>query len=109
MIPENVYRELTQRGEEWSDKNGAADLLEYSLKSLKAQIILQAKDAENCSVALATEIALAAADYRDACKNYVEARTAANKARVRYDAAKALFEAQRTAEASHRAATRAAP
>lgn len=108
MIPADVYREFVNRGTEWADKHGAAELLEGSLKSLKAQFTLEAKHAGSCSMAEAETIALSMYEYRDAVKEAVEARTQANKARVRYDATKALFEAQRTAEASERAAMRAA-
>ena len=108
MIPADVYREFVTRGTEWADKHGAAELLEISLKSLKAQISMEAKAAEGCSVAQADNIALSSADYREAYHSAIEARTEANKARVRYDATKALFEAQRTAEASERAAMRSA-
>jgi hypothetical protein len=109
VIPANVYRKFIETGTDWADKHGAAELLESSLKSLKAQYAIEAKNAEGCSMAEANEIALSCADYRQACKAAVEARTAANTAKVVYDATKALFEAQRTAEASERAANRAAP
>jgi hypothetical protein len=109
MIPADVYREFVARGTEWADKHGAAELLEGSLKSLKAQYTMDARNSEKCSMAEAAEIALSCSDYRDAMKASVDARTEANKARVRYDATKALFEAQRTMEASERAAMRAAP
>ena len=108
MIPADVYREFVRTGTEWSDCHGAAELLEGSLKSLKAQLTLEAKRAENCSVAEAETIALSSQTYRDAAVAAVEARTQANRAKVRYDATKALFEAQRTAEASERAAMRSA-
>ena len=108
LIPADVYREFVQTGSEWADKLGAAELLESSLKSLKAQYTLEAKRAESCSMAEAETIALSMAEYRDAAAGAVHARTAANKARVRYDATKALFEARRTAEASERAAMRSA-
>jgi hypothetical protein len=109
MIPADVYREFVRTGTEWADKHGAAEVLEGALKSLEAQITLEAKRAESCSMAEAKSIALSSSDYRDALRIAAEARTEANKARVRYDATKALFEAQRTAEASERAAMRAAP
>lgn len=108
MIPADVYKEFVKTGTDWADKHGAAELLEGSLKSLKAQLTLEAKNAEGCSMAEATDIALSANTYRDALRDAAQARTEANKARVRYDATKALFEAQRTAEASERAAMRAA-
>lgn len=108
MIPADVYKEFVKTGTDWADKHGAAELLESSLKSLLAQLTLEAKSAESCSMAEAKEIALSTNTYREAGKGAVEARTEANKAKVRYDATKALFEAQRTAEASERAAMRAA-
>lgn len=108
MIPANVYREFVERGTEWADKHGAAELLEGSLKSLKAHLMLKAKREIGCSMAEAGEVALDSQEYRDAMRASVDARTDANRARVRYDATKALFEAQRTAEASERAAMRAA-
>jgi hypothetical protein len=108
IVPAEVYREFVKRGEEWSDTHAAATLLEDTLKSLKAQYFLEAKNAEKLSVAEAEAMALSCSDYRDAVKGAVEARRCANRARVRYDARKALWEAQRTAEASHRAAMRSA-
>ena len=108
MIPDTVYRTFVERGTEWADKHGAAELLEGSLKSLKAQYTLEARQAEGCSMAESETIALSCSQYRDAMREAVEARTEANRARVRYDAVKALFEAQRTAEASERAAMRSA-
>jgi len=108
MNPNDVYKSFISYGTEWADKHGAAELLEGSLKSLKAQYTLEAKHAENCSMAEAETIALSMYEYRDAVKESIEARREANRARVRYDATKALFEAQRTAEASERAAMRAA-
>ena len=109
MIPKDVYKEFIRTGSDWADKHGAAELLEGALKSLKAHLTLEAKKAESCSVSEAENIALSCSDYRDAMKSAVDARTESNKARVRYDATKALFEAQRTAEASERAAMRSAP
>ena len=108
LIPEDVYRQFVQTGTDWADKLGAAELLESTLKSLKAQYTIEAKRAESCSMAEAETIALSCADYRDASRGAVEARTEANRARVRYEAVKALFEARRTAEASERAAMRSA-
>jgi len=109
LIPDKVYRQLMETGTDWADKLGAAELLESSLKSLKAQLTLEAKRAEGCSMTEAETIALSCSDYRDAAAAAVKARTEANRARVAYDACKALFEARRTMEATSRAALRAAP
>jgi hypothetical protein len=108
MIPGDVYKEFVKTGSDWADKHGAAELLEGSIKSLKAQLTLEAKGLEKMSMAEAADVALSSHSYRDAMQGAIQARTEANKARVRYDATKALFEAQRTAEASERAAMRSA-
>lgn len=108
LNPGDVYRSFVESGNDWADKHGAADLLEHTLKSLKAQYALEARRAESCSMSEAETIALSRTEYRDACAGAVQARTDANRAKVRYEAVKALFEARRTAEASERAAMRAA-
>lgn len=108
LIPKDVYRSFVETGSDWADKLGAAELLESSLKSLKAQITLERKHYESCSMAEAETRALASDGYKEAAQQAVQARTAANRAKVLYDATKALFEARRTAEASERAAMRAA-
>lgn len=108
MIPQDVYREFLKTGIAWADAHGAAELLEGALKTLKAKLTLEAKHAEGCSMTEAESVALASQTYQKAVQGAVEARTEANRARVRYDATKALFEAQRTAEASERAAMRTA-
>ena len=106
MIPNDVYRAWVEAGNDWADKHGAAELLEGSLKSLKAQLTMEMRRELKCSMAEATEVALTCADYRDAFAASVEARRQANRARVGYEAIKALFEAQRTVEATSRAAMR---
>ena len=108
MIPNDVYKAFVVTGTDWADKHGAAELLEGTLKSLKAQYTLEAKRSKSCSMAEAETIALSCGDYMDAVAASVAARTEANRARVKYEATKALFEAQRTAEASDRAAMRSA-
>lgn len=108
MNPKEIYRTFLEAGTDWADKHGAAELLEAGLKPLKAQLTIEAKNLESCSMAEASEIALSASVYTDAQIAAVNARTEANRAKVRYESVKALFEAQRTAEASERSAMRAA-
>lgn len=108
FIPEDVYREWIEAGNDWADKLAAAELLENTIRTLRAKLTLDAKRAEQCSMAQAEEIAYSCTDYRQALVEASNARKEANRARVRYDATRALFEARRTVEASHRAATRAA-
>ena len=107
--PHAVYQAYIESGNDYADKRGAAELLEGSLKSLKAQITLEAKAAEKMSVAEAELIALSSNKYSDAMKQAIQARTEANRAQVRYTATQALWEAQRSQESSQRAAMRSAP
>jgi len=106
LIPEEVYRELVTRGEDWADAKAAADLKSDMVKVIKAEVFLSFKG-EN-TIAGATELAYASSKYLEAIKDAAESGRLTNRARVRYDAAKALFEARRTSEATHRAAMGAA-
>jgi hypothetical protein len=109
MEPANVYKGFMEAGNDYADKNGAADLLEGTLKTLKAQLTLQAKALEGCSMVEAENHALASEQYRKALTDSVQARREANRAKVRYEATKALFEAQRSVAATEREAMKAAP
>ena len=102
LVPEDVYKELVMRGEEWADTKSAYDLLHDLIKVVKAEVFLSFKG-EN-TISGAEQKAYASPEYREAITNSAEAGRKANRARVRYDAAKSLFDARRTAEASHRAA-----
>jgi len=108
LIPGDVYKQYMQSGLDWADKRGAADLLEGTLKNLEAQLTIEAKRQESCSMTEAKSIALSSNAYRDAMIEANTARTQANRAHVKYIATQALFEARRTAEASQRAAMRSA-
>jgi len=107
IVPRDVYREHVEAGNNWADKHGAAELLEVVARGVRAQQYITKRQA-GLTNGEAEEHARASKEYQDAEREAVEARQEANRARVRYDSCKALFEAQRTAEASHRAAARAA-
>ena len=106
LQPEAVYRELLEAGNDWADAYGAYRLLDDVTKSLLAKETMAAKYASASSMAEATTIALASSVYRDHLQSAGEAHTAANRAKVKYDSLKVLWEARRTAEASERAANR---
>ena len=108
MNPGEIYKTYLEAGADWADKHGAAELLEGTLKTLLAQLTLEAQNSEGCSNVAAKDHALASNSYRDAMKASIDARTQANRAKVRYTAIQALFEARRTAEATERAAMRSA-
>lgn len=97
--PELAYDQLIRAGEDWADKQAAADLLEETRKSVLAKLINEAEGSVN-----AREYkALADPEYKDFVAGMVTARKAANKARVRYDSAKVLAELRRSQEATRRA------
>jgi hypothetical protein len=109
MIPADVYKTFVERGTAWADANLTWMQLDDQTKSILAAITIEAKGIEGVgSMAEATQIALSSSTYRDHLKNTALAKREALVAKVSYDAVQALFQAQRTVEATHRAATGAA-
>lgn len=96
---DEVYSRLVKAGEEWSDLDAAASLLEETKKSVMAKLINEAEGSVN-----AREYkALADPEYKRHVEGMVTARKAANKAKVRYDSAKVLAELRRSEESTRRA------
>jgi hypothetical protein len=109
MNPNDIYRALTEKGVEWADKNLTWQQLDDQSKSMLAAITIEARNVEGVtSMAEAGQIALSSSTYRDHLKNTALAKREALVAKVYYDGCKSLFDAQRTVEASHRAAGAAA-
>jgi hypothetical protein len=103
MNPNSVYEKLVKVGTEWADAEQAANLLEGTLKSVKAKIAMQHKD---CGMSVAESELRAECDfeYKEAREQAIKARTEAIKAKVVYQAAQAFIDAWRTVEATQRAA-----
>ena len=102
MDVEAITARLIEAGDEWADKNAAASLLEETRKSVLSQIAVRCmRDGD--SATKAEKVAAADPEYRDHIMSMVEARQAANKARVRYDSGKTFSELVRTKEATNRA------
>lgn len=97
---ERAYEELLKSGDDWADKQAAAELLEETKKSVLAR--LKNESGEKSDAAKET-IALCHKDYREHLELMVEAKRAATRARVRYDAAKVLAEMRRSEESTRRA------
>jgi hypothetical protein len=97
--PEAIYHKLAESGEEWADKDAAANLLEETKKTLLAELMqgFQGSNAER------ERCALADTTYKHHLKTMVAARKEANRARVRYDSMKVLAEMRRTQESTRRA------
>ena len=96
--PEAIYQKLSEAGEEWADKDAAANLLEETKKTLLAELMqgFQGSTAER------ERNALADAAYKLHLTNMVSARKEANRARVKYDAARVLAELRRSQESTRR-------
>lgn len=97
--PNVVYQKLLDAGNEWSDAEAAASLLEETKKSVLAN--LMSKVVEK-SVAAKETYALQTKDYQDHLRSMVEARRIANRARVKYNSMKVWADMYRTAEATKR-------
>ncbi len=98
--PRPLTDRLIEAGENWADLNAAATAYEDAAERLLAKIQIEHFDKPEWKAR-----ALAKADerYSDAMKQSVEARQAANRARVRYDGGKAYVELARSAESTRRA------
>lgn len=97
---DRAYDALVKYGNDWADKNAAADLLEETRKSVLAKF----KNASSEKSDAAREsVALCHPEYLEHIRLTNEARKEANKARVRYDSAKTLAEMRRSEESTRRA------
>ena len=109
MIPADVYKEFVKTGSAWAEAHCHASQLEDQLKPLLSSLTMAAKEVEGVkSMAEAKEIAQSASGYSDAIRAANEARLQANLCKVKYEATRSLFDAQRTVQATERAAMGAA-
>lgn len=97
--PEAIYHRLNESGEEWVDKEAAAELLEETKKTVLAEIM----NSFQGSTAERERLALADPAYRLHVTNMTAARKEANRALVRYDSMKVLAELRRTEASTRRA------
>lgn len=100
MDADAIYNSLVKAGEEWSDLDAAASLLEETRKSVLAKLM---NECQAASIGAKEMIALADEEYRAHVATMVTARKVANRARVRYDSAKVLAELRRSEESTRRA------
>lgn len=97
--PEAIYRRLESAGDDWVDKNAAAEILEETKKTVLAGLMVQSAS----SFAERERQAISDPAYKLHLVNMVEARREANRARVRYDSVRVLAEMRRTQESTRRA------
>jgi len=98
--PNEIAERMRLAGEEWSDLDAAANMLEETRKSVLAELVNQSKGG---SIAAKESEALANPAYRLHLTNMVNARREANRARVKYDTSRMWVELVRTSEATKRA------
>ena len=101
--PEQIYRVLLESGNDMADAEHTYRLLSDSTKSLLAQLSLEAKGSEGCSVAEANLIALTASVYRDHLTATADASRIAERSKIRYYSSKTLSDLYRSKEATERA------
>ena len=102
--PQDIYKALVTSGDEMAETGYNYRLLDDATKSILAQLTIQAKGLEQCSMAEAKDIALSANTYRDHLKACAEAHRMAERAKIRYYSQKTLSDHYRTQEATERAA-----
>lgn len=106
LDPDRVYHALVQAGEEWAEKQAAADLYEETKATVLAELKNQVQaesGTEKLSEAARETKARAMPEYRLHLTKMVAARKEANISRVRYDAQKMLAELRRTEASTRRA------
>jgi len=101
LDPTKIFDRLVVAGEDWSDKEAAASLLEETRKSLLARLTLQFS-ATCKSHAAAEDSARCTDEYGEHVASMIGARRDANKARVKYDAAKIYIDMMRSMNANRR-------
>jgi hypothetical protein len=102
LDPRKLAYTLVEHGNDWADKNAAAELLEENRRNLRSQIAMGFLP-EAKSLAKAEMMAEDTDQYRAHIAAMVEARKHANKARVLYDSDKAYIDLLRSWESTKRA------
>lgn len=102
--PHEIYDKLVIAGDDWADKNAAAEIIEETKKIELARLMngLEGSHAAKEQQALCNPL------YRAFLARMVDARKEANKAKVKYESAKMFAELLRTKAATERVANRSA-
>jgi hypothetical protein len=103
LDPHAIHARLLRLGEEWAEANAAAALLEETQKPLLAQLTIGRMGDTKTTRAQAETEAMASEPYAEHIERMVEARRAANVARVRWQSAQVWADLARSANANRRA------
>lgn len=95
-----LHDALVKLGEEWADKDAAANALEESYRTVKAEALLDADGNTVSEREAQMLIDGRVAEHRD---KMIEAKRESNRAKVRYDIGRVRVELMRTLESTRRA------
>ncbi len=102
LNPDEIYKTITEAGDDWADKKAAYEALNDVTKSVLAEITGRYLDAGQNKGA--SEIsALASKDYREHLASLSKARGQFLHAQVRFESLKLLAELRRSEESTRRA------
>ena len=99
--PNKIMAKVVEYGNEWADKQEAADLLDEEKKNVLARLKLSFKSEK--SDAAKETLARAENEWTSYIVEMCKAKKEATKAKVRYDAAKSWADGLRTKAANLRA------
>ena len=102
LDPDEIFHRINNAGQDWVLLNAKAQLYEDSEKSELSSLIQEMIANGAGSNVEAEHRARADQRYKDLVREKVEARKEANEAKVKYEAAKVWWEAQRTVAATVR-------
>ncbi len=97
--PDQIEERLRLAGEEWAEKNAAAELLEETKRIVFSKLC---NTFNLTSEAAKEKKAYAHPDFEEHIKNMIEARRVANKARVKFDSGRIWVDLLRSKEATER-------
>lgn len=101
---ETIYGEIVKAGDEWSDKDAAANLLEETKSSVFAHLFNEQD--QKLPVSAREHLAKDDPAYRLHITKMVEARRVSNRAKVKFDSVKLLADLRRSEMATNRAMLR---
>ena len=100
LNPNEIHARFVQLGEDWADKEAAANAYEETRRSVRAEIMRQSNEK---TIAAAEAFAEASIRYKEHIISMVEARRAANRAHVNFKAVNVWVELTRSVESTKRA------
>jgi len=102
MNIDDAFHKLVAAGDEWAEAQYIAQKLEETQKPILSELMAQSLN-DGMAIGKAEHLARASEKYLTHIEGMVEARRAANKARVKYDGWRVFCDLQRTQAATRRA------